>query len=463
MEGRPVYLVGIKGTGMCALAELLSARGARVSGCDTSEVFYTDRILAELNVPVVSFEEAVLSEEAQAVIRSDAYGEDHPLAAEALRRGVPVYSYPEVLGMMSRTVDASAVAGVHGKTTTTALAGTLMKAFGLKGTVVAGGAVAGFGNRSTWRGGDDFLVAETCEYRRNFLCYRPRRIVLTSVESDHQDCFPDYASIRDAFLEFVCSLRQGGQLIYCSDDKGAGEVAALCGGRRPDIRMLPYGVSAPGKWKVRCGAPSPGINSFKIEAFKEDFHLALPGRHIALDAAAALALVYSIAPGLDAAEAAAALAGFRGSRRRSEIVGEAGGVLVMDDYAHHPTAIAATLDGLKAFHPERRLVVDFMPHTYSRTSALLDEFAAAFHHADLLILHPIYASARENAQGTVSGEELKARAESLRGGRGTLFHATLDESRRCLRSELRPGDLFITMGAGNNWPLGRSILRELAA
>ena len=463
MEGRPVYLVGIKGTGMCALAELLTARGAHVKGCDVSQEFYTDSILAELNARVSSFEEAALPGDTHAVIRSDAYGEDHPMVVEALERGLPVYSYPEVLGMMSRGIDASAVAGVHGKTTTAALAGTLMKAFGLRGTAVAGSAAANFGNRSVWRGGDEFLVAETCEYRRNFLHFRPNRIVLTSVESDHQDCFPDYAGIRDAFAEFAGTLPEGGQLIYCGDDEGAREVAALVGEGRPDIRMVPYGASVRGEWKVDFAAPSPGVNSFRIAALNREFHLALPGRHIALDAAAALALVYSIAPRLDPARAAEALADFRGSRRRSEIVGEARGVLVMDDYAHHPTAIAATLGGLKDFHPQRRLVVDFMPHTYSRTAAMLDEFAAAFHHADLLILHPIYASAREVSRGGVRGEDLKDRAESLRHGRITLFHSTLDESRGFLGSELRPGDLFITLGAGNNWPLGRRILQELAA
>jgi UDP-N-acetylmuramate--alanine ligase len=466
LEGLSIHLVGAKGTGMCALAELLVNAGALVSGSDVEEEFYTDGILKQLGVEVRGFFRESLHPDTAFVLRSAAYDESNPVVAEALSRNLPILSYPEALGDLSRHSDASAVAGVHGKTTTTALAGTILMALDSPATVVVGSAVAGFGDRSTWRGGDEFLVAETCEYRRHFLHYHPNRIVLTSVESDHQDFYPDFESIRAAFLDFIDLLPEGGELIYCADDSGAAGVAEDVRGKRPGIRLIPYGLSAPGMWRITPGHRSAGENRFRVDAFNREFTLGVPGHHLVLDAAAALALSYSLkeaeGAGFDDEKAAAALAGFRGSRRRSEIIGEAGGILVMDDYAHHPTAIATTLKGLKAFHPGRRLVVDFMPHTYSRTAALLEEFAGSFADADVLLLHPIYASAREKYDGSVTGRVLWEKAYSFRAGRPTLFCETLDEAREELSGILAAGDLFITLGAGNNRPLGPRILKELS-
>ncbi|MCK5249040.1 MAG: UDP-N-acetylmuramate--L-alanine ligase [Spirochaetaceae bacterium] len=466
LEGMSIHLIGAKGTGMCALAELLVSAGAVVTGSDVDEVFYTDSILAGLGVDVRSFKKDSLDGDTVFVVRSAAYDGTNPVVAEALNRGLPMLTYPEALGDLSARYDASAVAGVHGKTTTTALAGIVLRALGSPATVVVGSAVAGFGNRSTWTGGDRFMVAETCEYRRHFLHYHPRRIILTSVEPDHQDFYPDYESIRAAFLEFLDKLPDGGELIYCSDDSGALEIATIFAGKRPDIRLYPYGESAGGAWKIIPGEPAAGKNSFHIGAFDREFQLAVPGRHVVMDAVAAMALSYLLkreeSEYFDVDAAAEDLAGFRGSRRRSEIVGETAGIMVMDDYAHHPTAISTTLKGLKAFYPDRRLIVDFMPHTYSRTAALLNEFADSFGDADILILHPIYASAREKYDGSVTGRILWEKAASRRPGYPTLYCETLDEAAGELSGILQTGDLFITLGAGNNWPLGQRILKEIS-
>ena len=466
LEGITIHLVGAKGTGMCALAELLVSAGGKVTGSDVDEVFYTDSILEELGVKVSGFSREALDADTVYVVRSAAYDESNPVVAEAIKRNLVVLTYPEALGDLSVNYDSSAVAGVHGKTTTTALTGTILKKLGSSSTVVVGSAVAGFGNRSTWLGGNRFLVAETCEYRRHFLHYHPRRIILTSVESDHQDFYPDLASIRAAFLDFINLLPEGGELIYCFDDQGAAEVAEEMRVRRPDIVTVPYGMDAPGMWRISGEKSAEGENIFRVEAFDKDFVLKVPGHHLVLDAAAALALSYSLLMeekgGFDVDAAAAALAGFSGSRRRSEIIGEAGGILVMDDYAHHPTAIVTTLAGLRAFHPGRRLIVDFMPHTYSRTAALLDEFSDSFSDADVLLLHPIYSSAREKYDGSVDGRILWEKTSASRGGRPTLYCETLDEAERELADILKPKDLFITLGAGNNRPLGPRILKEFS-
>ena len=470
-----IHLAGVKGTGMCALAEILTAAGALLSGSDVDEVFYTDAILAELGVPVRPFAAESLGD-AQLLVRSAAYGEENPVVEAAMDAGLPIFTYPEALGAISRGFDASGIAGVHGKTTTTALAGSLLRALESPSTVVVGSAVSGFGDRSTWSGGSDYLVAETCEYRRHFLHFAPHRIVLTSVEPDHQDYYPDYQSIRTAFLEYIASLPPGGQLIYCADDAGAAETAASAAADRPDLVLIPYGESAPGPWNVAFAAPAAGENRFRVAAFGNEFTLKVPGRHVVLDAAAALALAWSLEnnrrggggespagnPRAEdfAARCAGALAEFRGSRRRSEIIGEAGGILFMDDYAHHPTAIAATLGGLKEFHPDRRLVVNFQSHTYSRTAALFNDFIRSFPAADVLTLQPIYASARETDTGGITGESFAEAAAAQRGGRMTLYCESLEAAADSLRRILRPGDLFITLGAGNNRPLALDLFAE---
>jgi UDP-N-acetylmuramate--alanine ligase len=464
-KGKRVYCIGIKGTGVCAMAELLHNSGLRVSGSDTAEVFYTDAILRELGIPYYeSFEPGHIPAGTDLVIHSAAYTfETNPEMAEARRRGLPVLRYSDALGAYSAGFDSSGIAGVHGKTTVTAMTGALIRGTGLPGRVLAGSAVGSFGGRSTLSLGDSYFVAETCEYRRHFLAFHPRRIVLTSVESDHQDFFPSYESIRDAFLEYVRLLPAGGELIYCAGDPGAVETAEILRGERRDPVFIPYGFGAPGPFGIEDFRVSGGRILMRLRGFPGELRLRIPGRHSALNAAAALALVSSLVEreyggwNEERREGARrALEEFSGSRRRSEILGEAGGILFMDDYGHHPTAIETTLAGLKEFYPGRRLVVSFMSHTYTRTASLLDRFAAAFGRADVLVLHKIYASAREQYRGGVTGrtlfEKIKARKDE------TYYAEEPLEALEMLKGILRGGDLFLTLGAGDNWKLGGALL-----
>jgi UDP-N-acetylmuramate--alanine ligase len=484
LSGYRVHLVGIKGTGMAALAEILVRRGAAVSGSDVPEKFYTDALLARLGVPYrESFAAENVEEGVRLVVHSPAYSrEQHVELRAALARGLPVISYPEALGLLSASADSSGVAGTHGKTTTTALAGTLAQALGLPVTVLVGSEVAGFGGRSTLVLGERYLVAETCEYRRHFLNFRPRRLVVTSVEADHLDYFRDLEDVLDAFASYVGLLPQGGTLIYAADQAGARAVAERSGARRPDLRCVPYGERAEGAFRLLGVESARGRTRFRLQGLEGEFSLPLPGRHMAWNAAAALALAVELlaAEGramgraeLDSAREA--LAGFRGTRRRSELVGEAGGVLFLDDYGHHPTEIRTTLEGYKSFYAGRRLVVDFMPHTYSRTRALLPQFAECFAPADLVVLHKVYASARES-EVEVGGGGLRPpkggappprvdgrtllREVSIRHP-AVLYYEEPLEAVDALAGKLRPGDLFVTMGAGDNWKLGRALLARL--
>ena len=460
--GASVYFVGIKGTGVCALAELMHNMGIHASGSDTPEVFYTDAILRELGIPWhESFDPAHIVEGLDAVIHSAAYNpESNAELAEAHRRAIPLLNYPEALGKYSEGFDSSGIAGVHGKTTTTAMCGCLARALGIPAQVLVGSAAANFGGRSTLSLGDKYFIAETCEYRGHFLLFRPRRVVLTAVESDHQDFFPDYESIRAAFVEYCRLIPPGGELIYCADDPGARDVASVIVKESRGVSLIPYGFTAEGDFRINAYRVEDDRAVFTINAFNEELCLRVPGRHQALNAAAAIALgsvLMQGEPWNDQRQQAVkkALEEFRGSKRRSEVIGSAGGIVFMDDYGHHPTAIRTTLEGLREFFPNRRLVVSFMSHTYSRTAALLEAFAESLAVADVLFLHKIYASAREQYDGKISGMSIYKKVKSIDNIKTDIHY--VDEPLDAfgpLTQILKPGDLFLTLGAGNNWPLG---------
>ncbi len=468
LAGFKAYLVGIKGTGMAALAEILTTRGARVSGSDTGETFYTDAVLKRLGIPFTEgFDARNLPNDVQLVIHSAAYRRDeNPELVAAAARSLPIVTYPEALGLLSQASDSSGISGVHGKSTTTAMCGAILKAWGSPATVLVGAEVPAFGSRSTLTQGDRYLVAETCEYRRHFLNFHPARIVITSVEPDHLDYFKGQDDLLDAFEEYGARLPRAGTLVYCADDPGARAAAARITARRPDVTALPYGRTAEGAYRIVDELSAEGSTSFALAGWQQRFTLRIPGEHSVLNAAAALALCGLLwsrkehgGAGPDLAAAAGALAAFSGSRRRSEILGEAAGVLFMDDYGHHPTAIRATLEGYRKFFPGRRLIVDFMSHTYSRTRALLGEFGRCFEPAHMVILHKIYASARESNEGGMTGRVLFEEVARHHGN--VRYFEEPSDAAPFLRSELRPGDLLVTMGAGDNWKLGRALFEAL--
>jgi len=472
-KGNWVYFIGIKGTGMCALAELLHNRLIHVSGSDLEEKFYTDDILKELGIQFYeSFEASHISSGPtlpDLVIYSAAYSpETNVEMAEIQKLGIPACKYTDALGAYSAGFDSTGITGVHGKTTTTALAGTLLRGVCMPTQVLVGSAVGVFGGRCTLNLGDKYFVAETCEYRRHFLSFHPRRIILTSVESDHQDYYPGYKDIRDAFMEYGRLLPPGSELIYCADDSGASEVALALKNEKPEIILVPYGFTADGEYKVEMFEVRGERIIMRLNGFPGELKLRIPGRHTALNAAAAIALCSLLVKnefgnsnndgwnderrnGLRNA-----LEDFCGSRRRSEILGEANGILFMDDYGHHPTAIKTTLEGLKEFYPERRLVLSFMSHTYTRTAMLFDNFVSSFGKADIVLLHKIYASAREIYDGRVSGFSLYEKTRETR--KENVFYSDDPmEGFELMKGMLGQGDLFVTMGAGDNWKLGKEL------
>ena len=470
IRGRNIHLVGAKGTGMAALAEILAARGASLSGSDVAESFSTQEILDRLQLrPGVGFAAADLPADTDWVIHSAAYERGHnPQLLAAAARGIPLSSYPEALGELSRSARSVAVSGVHGKTTTAALCGLLVEALGLPATVLTATGVANFGGRATLIGGADYLIAETCEYRNHFANFQPSHVVITAVELEHVDAFPTHAALVAAFADFAGALPHGGTVIYCADDAGAAEVACRVSAQRPDVCLQPYGQNASGPLRIGSLRAAAGAVRFTLDCLADPVSLSIPGRHNAANAAAAVGVARVLLaeqgrPFSEAEQCATvhALGGYHGGKRRAEVVGECGGILVIDDYAHHPTALAATLAGLRAFYPNRRLVVDFMSHTFSRTAALLADFATAFGDADEVLLHPVYASARECSTATPeqAGRELYD-AVSAHHPR-VRWCSTLADASASLAARLRPGDLLVTMGAGDNWRVGVEVLRML--
>lgn len=466
-----IHMIGIKGTGMTALAEILIKRGATITGSDVPETFYTDRILQNIGVSVQQgFSESNVPKQCMLGIRSAAWNDTHPEVKELLNRNIPVISYPEALGALSLKPYACAIAGVHGKTSTTAMTGSILKRTLLPFTVITGSGVSNFGGFSTFRAGDSYLVAETCEYRRHFLSYHPDMVLLTSVEKDHLDYFTGLEDIENAFSEFISRLPENGIFIFCSDDSGARKVTESIHRKRPDIRIIPYGetpardLSNDNRFNIVSIQYGNGSSRFSLSGFDQEFVLKIPGKHMVLNAAGALAASIlmierdGITPISEITEQMAnGLQDFLGTKRRSEIIGQTpDDILVMDDYGHHPTAIRKTLDGLREFYPGRRIIIDFMSHTYSRTRSLLEDFATAFGSADIVILNRIYPSAREQSEPDDLNQELFHLA--CRNHQRVLYFHEPEDALPYLLEELKPKDLFITMGAGSNWILGEKFL-----
>ena len=493
LKGVHIHFVGIKGTGMAALVEILFHAGAIITGSDVSERFYTDEIIEKLGLKAVEFSENNITEEIQYVIYSSAYKLDkNPDLIAAVKKSIPCLLYTQALGNYSERAFSCGICGVHGKTSTTGLTGTILKELDLPVQVLAGSIINSFGQTCTYTsplisklnaGDKKYFVAETCEYQRHFMSFCPQKIILTSGGPAHQDYSSTYEDIRQAFIDYICKLPEGGDVIYCADDKGAVDTVTIAKTLRKDINYIPYGESAEGEYSLKFGKVENEKNSFSIKLFEKscapEFALSMPGRHEVLDACAATALVCQmlrdkgIDPVTQAERIGTGLLNFTGGKRRSEIVGRlktksGNDVVVIDDYGHHPTAVKTTLEGFREFYKGRKIIVDFMSHTYSRTQALLKEFASSFESSDELILHKIYSSARENPSDfTITGKTLYEEVLKTGKDKETVHYFeeildakdfVLEELDKPLDSKYPDGYLFVTMGAGDNWKLGKAIL-----
>lgn len=447
---RQVHLVGVGGTGMSSLATLLRDMGIRVSGSDAGAAS-TLAWLAERGVEVHRGHGATLPEDVDLVIASAAIPPDNPELLAARRRGLTVLSHAQALGALMAARRGVGVAGTHGKSTTTALIAYILTVAGRDPTLVGGAEALDFGASSRLGHGPE-LVAEADEYGRRLLELHPEIAVITGVEPDHLDYYRDLDEIVAVFRQFVDGMPPGGVVATSEDEP------TLAGMDLPRRRVR-YGWSPDADWRLCEHRPRlGGGGDFRIadqDGRERDYRLRLTGRHNAENALAALVVADQL--GVDELHRRNALAAFRGTRRRFETRARAGGVWTVDDYAHHPTAVRATLRAAREVHDGPIWAV-FQPHTTNRTAALLDGFARAFGDADHVLVTPIYRPpGREAAPAPVAAANLVARMEHP----DARAVGSLEEAFGALRPAMEPGTLILTLGAGDVVTLADRLARHV--
>ncbi|HEX2207790.1 MAG TPA: UDP-N-acetylmuramate--L-alanine ligase [Longimicrobium sp.] len=448
----PVHFMGIGGAGMSPLAEMALLQGARVTGCDSSPGPATQH-LEERGAVVYQGHDPSHVEGCAALIVTAAVPADHPELAAARAAGIPVLKRAQVLGAIVNHATVVGIAGTHGKTTTTTLTTSVLAAAGLDPTGFVGARVPAWGGNLR-RGGDSVYVVEADEYDRSFHQLRPTVAVVTTLEADHLDIYGSLDAVEEAFRVFVESVPADGLIAACADDHGASRlVATLRGG--PE-RIVTYGLNAGAMLRAEDVRANGGDCTFTVRergTVLGRAHLAAPGLHNVRNALAAVAVARRFGVRWEAI--AEGLASYRGVDRRFETLGEADGVLFVDDYAHHPTEVQATVAAARAGHPDRRLVLCFQPHLYSRTRDFARDFGRALAQADVLFLTDIYAAREKPIEG-VTGEMILAHA---RGGRADVRYVRdRADVVDAVAAELRPGDLCVTMGAGNLDVAARELL-----
>ncbi len=420
-----VHFVGIGGIGLSAIARLFLLEGKKVTGSDCSPDSPVVEELKKHGAKIYRGHQAKqVSAGTELVIYSLAIKQDNPELLTARKRDLPIISYPQALGLISADKFTIAVAGTHGKTTTTAMLAKIFRVAKLDPTVIVGSLLAGE-KTNLIVGRSQYFIVEACEYRRSFLNLSPRILVITNIDNDHLDYYKDLTEIKRAFAELVAKVPPDGWLICCVKDERLQPAikAARC-------RVVDYEQ-----------VKTPGLK------------LLVPGQHNLANARAALAVAGEV--GVSSAVAAKALEQFRGTWRRFELIGRhRSGALIYDDYAHHPTEILATLTGARELFPRRRLIVVFQPHLYTRTKLLLNDFAKSFPAADEIIVLPIYA-AREKRDPTISGKVLTKAL--VAAGAPAKYLNDFNLAKKYLDQKLKRGDVLLTLGAGDVFVLAKGL------
>ncbi|MDA0806964.1 MAG: UDP-N-acetylmuramate--L-alanine ligase [Planctomycetota bacterium] len=464
-----IHLIGASGAGMTALSEVLLDMGCVLTGSDQS----VDQTLQRQTQSPASpgrilkihqgHDSAHLPTTADLVVFSPAISEDNLERVAAQRLGIPAVSYVEFLGELLAQSTGVCIAGTHGKTTTSAMTASILREAGVAGSAVIGGEVIQYG-RSGWGRVNDspfaesdassLFVIEACEYRRHFLQFHPQIAAILNIEADHFDCFTTLEDVYKVFAEFAAQIHPKGKLIIRADcpllsrleDKCAADVETFL--PVSNVSGLGRNAAAHADWAISSLREEPGQTAFDVMRQGRTFgtvELSLPGRHNVENALAAIALAH--AAGVSPEAACESVSRFRGVRRRFEEIGTWDGVTLVDDYAHHPTAVQATLAAARRKYPGRRLVVAFQPHQVSRTQHLMNEFATSFGDADKVLLVPIFA-ARENQELAETTLGRLAECMNLAGSSVSVL-ASLDQLRATLEDSAQPGDVWLTLGAGN--------------
>jgi len=447
------HLIGIGGTGLSPIARVLLERGHQVSGSDLLLSPMAQELQA-LGARVQLGHRAENVAGAQVVIRSSAVPDDNPEVMAALQAGIPVLKRVDFLKELTAGQQVIAVAGTHGKTTTTAMLAWCLNQLGADPSYVVGGQVKNLGSNAH-AGKGDYFVIEADEYDGMFLGLTPDVLVVTNIEHDHPDCYPTPQEYFQAFVKLAHLVKPGGKLLACADHPRAVELMELLQG---EITIIPYGAGASLPYRVSRVHHVAGCGvvfdlSIRNDSSFQDIQLGIPGNHNALNAAAALAVIHLI--GQPVGKAIQALKDFSGTGRRFDIQGEIGGITVIDDYAHHPTEIRSTLSAARCRYPDRRIWAVWQPHTYSRTRELMQDFKDAFVDCDHVIVTEIYAS-REGKQDFSSLEVV-----NLMKHADVRHIPALEDVSAYLIEHLLPGDVLLVLSAGDADQISRAVFDHL--
>lgn len=492
-----IYLIGIKGVGMTMLAQFLAAHGHHVFGSDISDSFMTDKVLKKEKIKVSSpFAVDNIPLHPDMIIHSSAFNaKNNPEMAyirknKARFRDIPILSYAEALGQVFNEYYGVAVCGSHGKTTTSAWLGLVLMKAGKKPNVLVGSRVPQFGG-SSLKGSSDIFVAEVDEYQNKLQYFQPDGVVLNNIDYDHPDFFKTEAAYTKVFADFIKKIPQSGFLVISERDRESRRIKKYCRGRvrsydlAPDAETFMDAENAAAReGKKRDGADylahdlrlKNGYQIFKV-AYREtslsdkmrfesvaglgEFKIRLWGEHNVLNALAVIAAARELKVPLEGIRSG--LASFSGTERRAQILGKYRGALIIDDYAHHPTEIAATLKGLRAHYSEKKIITVFHPHTFTRTKALFGDFIRSFTATDELVILDIYGSAREK-QGGVSSRQLAAGIAKFNKTKKITqpvrYLGTMPEVTAYLRRHLASNDVLLLMGAGDVFRVGQDLLKS---
>jgi UDP-N-acetylmuramate--alanine ligase len=450
------HFIGIGGAGMSAIARVLAETGTAVSGSDLKRSRYTSG-LETLGVEITIGHSAQGLGDPQIVVVSTAIPESNPELAEARRRGLEVWPRARMLAHLAGERRTLAVAGTHGKTTTSAMAAWTLLGLDLDPTFLVGGELKGL-DTNAHGGTGEYYVVEADESDGSFTFMEPFVAIVTNVEADHLDFYDGIAAVEAKFEEFLAKIDEHGAAVVCADDSRLLELSAAC-----RAKVITYGLDEAAD--VRCEGLEPCAMGHRFEVVfpggqRVAASLGVPGVHTVVNATGVSAAAWVL--GLDAAAAAAALGSFAGVRRRFDLIGEADGVTVVDDYAHHPTEVAATLTAARDLGLWRRTWVVFQPHRYSRTAALAEDFGHAFSSADRVVLMDVYSAGEVPVPGVTGKTVLDAILDCRPRTRAAYFPHRADVE-RFVTSEARPGDLVLTMGAGDVTAIGGDLVRALNA
>jgi UDP-N-acetylmuramate--alanine ligase len=450
--GAHIHLVGIGGIGLSAIARVLLQKGYVVSGSDLSLSPITRELVA-LGATVHQGHSGENVAGAEAVIVSSAVPENNPEITTAREKGIPVLKRGQALSWLTKDRYTIAVAGTHGKTTISAMIGLLLENADQEPTIIVGGIIPELGTNAK-EGKGRYLVLEADEYDRTFLHFSPQAAVITSIEMDHPDCYADVEDMAEAFRQFLSNMPAGGLVMACADDTRVRQTVEDLS----HLKVITYGLGPEAHWRAaNIEQNALGGTDFVVTAGDQQkgwFQLSIPGEHNVVNALAAIGVADHL--GLNLSSVRDTLKQFQGVGRRFEIKGKWEGITVVDDYAHHPSEIRATLAAARRRYDGRRIWVVFQPHTYSRTKALLDEFASAFGDADQVIVTEIYPARETDTLGMRARDLMEAMDHPH-----SNHIADLTEAARRVADQLVSGDVLFTMGAGDVWRVGDQVLAML--